>query len=400
MITICIDPGHGGNANGGGSNRYWLEKDKNLEMSLKLKERLTDHGFKAVLTRETDKDLTLYERAQIAKQHGADLLLSSHINNVADPGPEGAVIIHQLTYDGKFAHKLLDRLVAAGATRRRVTIKKSVSYPGEDWYGILRESARVGIEALIIEYGFASNESDTQKILKHWSDYVEAVTMAVCSKYGVEYKKGNKLSIMGETKATRDQMIAYLLKINKDPLINCSVDELVDYYISIGKEYNVRGDLAFSQALKETGYFRYGGIVLPEQNNYAGLGALNDNKKGDAADFTTPAEGVLAQIQHLHGYASGEPFNDIIVDPRYVILKEYGLLGSAPYITDLNGKWAWPGDGYGESITRIYNNILSMEVTKDYKQLYYYLYEDHQELLKKYNSIVKKISDIKKVIGE
>ena len=53
----------------------------------------------------------------------------------------------------------------------------------------------------------------------------------------------------------------------------------------------MRGDVAFAQSLHETGFFKYGGIVLPTQNNYAGIGALNGNTKGQAAPFRARVSG-------------------------------------------------------------------------------------------------------------
>ena len=43
--------------------------------------------------------------------------------------------------------------------------------------------------------------------------------------------------------------------------------------------------MAFAQSLHETGYFKYGGIVTPEMNNFARIGALNGNATGQAASF-------------------------------------------------------------------------------------------------------------------
>ncbi|WP_238473011.1 glucosaminidase domain-containing protein [Desulforamulus profundi] len=123
----------------------------------------------------------------------------------------------------------------------------------------------------------------------------------------------------------------------------------------------MRADVAWAQALKETGYFKYGGIVLPEQNNYSGIGALNNNAKGEAAVFESPRIGVRAQIQHLKAYASTEALKQPCADPRFHLVKR----GSAKYVEWLgyednpNGTgWAWPGKGYGYSIVGILKGIL------------------------------------------
>ena len=54
------------------------------------------------------------------------------------------------------------------------------------------------------------------------------------------------------------------------------------------------------QALKETGFFAYGGIVVPEQNNFCGLGVNGNNIRGES--FATPQLGVRAHIQKLMKY--------------------------------------------------------------------------------------------------
>ncbi|QZY53745.1 glucosaminidase domain-containing protein [Crassaminicella profunda] len=175
----------------------------------------------------------------------------------------------------------------------------------------------------------------------------------------------NHIKILGDAVATKEQMKQYLLTINPSPKIDCTPDEMVTYYLQEGEIEGIRGDIAFAQALLETGFFKFGGLVLPEQNNYAGLGATNTTKKGRAASFVSPQIGVRAHIQHLKGYASKASLNSPIVDPRYTILVASELLGSCIYVTDLNGKWAVPGNGYGEKILKIFEKIIAIPVKED-----------------------------------
>lgn len=181
--------------------------------------------------------------------------------------------------------------------------------------------------------------------------------------------------IMGSAKCRASQMKDYLLKYNSNPKINCSVDELVRYYLEEGRIEGIRGDIAFAQALIETGYFKFGGIVLPSQNNYCGLGALNNNGVGGAATFESPRIGVRAQIQHLKAYATSSCIKMQCVDPRYRLVTK----GVAPNIEDLGGKWAVPGYDskkyssfqqafannatYGQKIMNVVNKIMQMPVS-------------------------------------
>ena len=54
---ILIDPGHGGFDGGAKSKAGTIEKDINLQISLRLKENLEEQGYIVFLTRESDEDL-------------------------------------------------------------------------------------------------------------------------------------------------------------------------------------------------------------------------------------------------------------------------------------------------------------------------------------------------------
>ncbi|WP_245157099.1 N-acetylmuramoyl-L-alanine amidase [Anaerovorax sp. IOR16] len=175
-------------------------------------------------------------------------------------------------------------------------------------------------------------------------------------------------SIMGNMEAKLAQMVTFALKGNKSPALPyCSTEELAQIFIEEAEIEGVRADVAWAQTLKETGYFKYGGIVVPEQNNYSGIGALNGNGKGQAARFDSPRLGVRAQIQHLKAYASTEPLKHECIDPRFSLVKR----GSAKYVEWLGYKnnpngagWAYPGDGYGYDIVKLVNLIVKEPVNE------------------------------------
>ena len=122
----------------------------------------------------------------------------------------------------------------------------------------------------------------------------------------------------------------------------------------------------YAEALKETGCFQFYGSVKDFQNNFCGLGASGVENTGEEAlngadpyrvylipglhglSFLTVADGVEAHIQHLYAYASKEPLPEgcDLLDCRFAYVKR----GIAERWTDLNGRWAIPGNGSGESI--------------------------------------------------
>lgn len=163
-------------------------------------------------------------------------------------------------------------------------------------------------------------------------------------------------NILGGPMATEAQCVNYLLKINPEPNISVTPEELVSYYYEEATREGVRPDVAFAQALHETGNFSYGGTVTPDQNNYCGLGTTSDYVQGGY--FPSAQIGVRAHIQHLLAYATTRTPSEEIVDPRYSMVRDiYGSM-TLPHWVDLNGRWAVPGTTYGQRIMNIFQQIL------------------------------------------
>jgi hypothetical protein len=122
----------------------------------------------------------------------------------------------------------------------------------------------------------------------------------------------------------------------------------------------VRAEVVFAQAMHETGWLKFGGLVTAEKCNFAGLGATGNSSDGAATDYgrgyTYPdvRTGIRAQVQHLKAYASIEPLVNACVDQRF----KYVTRGCAPTVGSLSGKWAVPGNGYGESIAVTMSELL------------------------------------------
>ena len=159
-------------------------------------------------------------------------------------------------------------------------------------------------------------------------------------------------AILGQTYLSQHHMNQYVKEINADAI------ELGKYYSTFGAYYGIKGDIAFAQAMHETDYLRFTGVVKPEQNNFAGIGATGPDNPG--ASFDTPRDGVLAHLQHLYAYATNEslPKEYPLIDPRFDLVDR----GSAPNWVDLNGKWAVPGDNYGESILGLYEKMVKSTI--------------------------------------
>lgn len=176
------------------------------------------------------------------------------------------------------------------------------------------------------------------------------------------------LTIFGEPIASREQLLAFTEERARDYRVSMpkvygrsyiEVPDLIDFYLDIGREYGIRGDIAYLQAIKETNFFQFTGLVQPWQNNYSGIWATGSALTGDepyngvspakmkfepgvhGVTFINPQTGVEAQIQHLYAYATTKPLpqGKELLSPRFIYVNR----GAAPRWVDLGGKWATPG---------------------------------------------------------
>ena len=76
---IIIDPGHGGEP-GATSQSGIMEKEITLDVALRLKRLMADGPYEVLLTRETDRSLSLDKRVAFANENKADLFISIHAN--------------------------------------------------------------------------------------------------------------------------------------------------------------------------------------------------------------------------------------------------------------------------------------------------------------------------------
>jgi peptidoglycan hydrolase CwlO-like protein len=102
--------------------------------------------------------------------------------------------------------------------------------------------------------------------------------------------------VMGPTILSAAQMAAWWHSKSYTAHIATTVEDLANIYVQEGRAEGVRGDLAFAQAIVETGGFR-----SAPNNNYAGMGWCDSCSTGRT--FPTPRDGIRAQIQHLKNYA-------------------------------------------------------------------------------------------------
>lgn len=129
--------------------------------------------------------------------------------------------------------------------------------------------------------------------------------------------------------------------------------DIADIYWKYGEITGIRPEVLYAQAAKETGYGKYGGRVLPEQNNWAGIktATANGDRTEDHETFETPDDGVRAHFNHMSAYLGlppvGEPHG------RYHTASRTAWAGTVKTVEELGNKWA-PEHTYGYSMVARY----------------------------------------------
>lgn len=158
--VIVIDPGHGGSDPGAIGVHGLKEKDINLDIALKLYELLSNKTKAEIyLTRDSDSFVSLNERSSFARSINADIYLSIH-NNADENGQQHGTETYAYYTTAKetwalawYIHKnIVDRL---GFLDRGLKA---------DNFHVIRETP--GINSILLEIGFLSNEEEEAILMK------------------------------------------------------------------------------------------------------------------------------------------------------------------------------------------------------------------------------------------
>jgi N-acetylmuramoyl-L-alanine amidase len=176
-MVIVVDPGHGGIDSGAHDRMGLMEKDINLDVSLRVKKILESRSAKVIMTRDRDVSLEdrsdlnasryrrdLDARKDIINRNYVDVFVSIHVNiSPGNPGTRGAIVFYNpLSTEGKklarYVAKSIDDIVY------RDFLKNSTLYTKirTDDYYILRETKVPGV---LVELGFLTNPQD-KKLLQ------------------------------------------------------------------------------------------------------------------------------------------------------------------------------------------------------------------------------------------
>lgn len=166
--TIVIDPGHGGADGGAVGYSGSIEKDLNLDISLKLRDLLRSCGFRVVMTREDDRSIhdegaesigaqkrsDLYNRLDIYNEDPTAIVISIHLNKYEDMSCKGAQIFYSTNQE---ASKELAQSIQSAFVGTLQSGNKREIKPAESNLFLLFHSE---VPAILCECGFVSNPEE------------------------------------------------------------------------------------------------------------------------------------------------------------------------------------------------------------------------------------------------
>ena len=307
-------------------------------------ERLPGGSYR---TYTLDEKGTSYKVADLANGVAHRFLVQARVNGSWSSTADGYLCsaAPSGTVRPKVSAKAGDRSVelswghVPGATRYAVAVRQGSGYKtytldcGKESYTVTGLSNGRSYSFLVQAWNGSS-----------WSSFSESDLVA-CTTLGTP--------IMGKSSATVTNMVSLYNSTGYSyPSIYASkgASSIEDYCQLVLEEANAEGvkaEILFAQAMLETGWLQFGGSVKASQCNFGGIGAVNATAGG--ASFDDVRTGLRAQVQHLKAYASTEPLKNACVDPRFEKVER----GVAPYVEDLNGRWAVPGDGYGQRVSSL-----------------------------------------------
>ena len=164
--VVVIDPGHGGHDDGTTSQNK-IYKEKNVVLSIGytyFRNYLNDEDLKVYWTRKGDTYPTLYERAAFPKKVDADIFISVHMNSFPKATPKGTEVFYS-TRNNILQPNGLSSYTMAGMFLKNITSTFSTFNRGVKTAAYVVTNMNT-VPAVLLEYGFLSNEDDLAKFSK------------------------------------------------------------------------------------------------------------------------------------------------------------------------------------------------------------------------------------------
>lgn len=170
-------------------------------------------------------------------------------------------------------------------------------------------------------------------------------------------------AILGPAVLEQEDLVAwYRTFYRADPPV-APIEAIIESYLRVGGEEGVAGDIAFAQAILETGGFRSGHA---RGFNFAGIGAYDSCSPTCGFRFPDLDQGVRAHIHLLRAYADPSLTSAQLASKpnRLVAPERVGVRGCCQRWTQLTGVWA-TDPNYDRKVLGIYRLMVETARARD-----------------------------------
>ncbi len=182
-FCVVVDAGHGG-SDGGTVSGKAVEKDINLSVALKLKAILENDNIEVILTRSSDENISLAERTSVANDSNADFFISLHCNYYEKGAQIAGLECYYNNSNATESKGYAESIINAISLSEDIETR----YAKTEGYYVLRNTQ---MPAVLVEMGFLSNDSESQKLLD--DDYQESLAQRIAEGISNEIKRGENL---------------------------------------------------------------------------------------------------------------------------------------------------------------------------------------------------------------
>ena len=152
---IMIDPGHGGK-DSGARGRTLLEKDVNLDVAMRIAQRLAAQDCTAILTRDSDVFVELFDRAKFARQLAVDAFVSIHCNAMPQPDTNWGTETYYYTPQSNMLAVILQQQLLDALGRKDNGVRQAR-------FVVIRENE---IPSVLLELMYLNHQQEEQLLTK------------------------------------------------------------------------------------------------------------------------------------------------------------------------------------------------------------------------------------------
>ncbi|POH15697.1 N-acetylmuramoyl-L-alanine amidase [Fructilactobacillus sanfranciscensis] len=152
--TVVLDPGHGGSDSGALSTGNNMEKTYTLQVAKKAAKQLQEKEANVIMTRDSDKTVSLFSRPSFSTDNNANLFISFHF----DSSPENNTASGFTSY---YYHKGLSLKLATDINRQMENIpidNRGIEFGN---FLVIRD---VKVPSILLEMGYINDDDDFKHI--------------------------------------------------------------------------------------------------------------------------------------------------------------------------------------------------------------------------------------------